>query len=116
MNENDRIFLEFWQSFEWPAAKPVVYKLYHTDDGDPVVYSTDDLPGKYIEVTAEQYSEHSYRVRVINGVLIKQSPTSMATRKLVPGESGTACHPAAVSLVVTDGPSKKWKLKIYDNN
>jgi hypothetical protein len=116
MNDNDRIFLEFWKTYQWPESKPVFYRLYHNNDGDPVVYSQEDLPGQYIEVTAEQYFEHSYRVRVVDGKLIKQQPNCITTKKLIPGKTGTACHPASVAVVTTDNPNKKWKLKIYDNN
>jgi hypothetical protein len=116
MDENTQNFLDFWKTYTWPAPKPVFYRLYHTDVGEPVVYSMEDLPGKYIEVTATQYQEHSYRVRVVNNVLVRLLPNLVTTKKLVPAETGTACHPIYITIVTDADTNQKWKLKNYDHN
>lgn len=116
MDENTRIFLDFWKIYTWPEPTPVFYRLYHTDTGNPVVYSTEDLPGKYIEVTAAQYQEHSYRVRVVNGELIQLPPNLITTKKLVPAETGTTCHLSDVTIITNAEPNQKWKLKNYDHS
>jgi hypothetical protein len=116
VDENTRNFLDFWKTYTWPEPEPVFYRLYHTDSGEPVVYSMEDLPGKYIEVTAAQYQEHSYRVRVVDNKLVKQPLNLITTKKLIPADIGTACHPADITIVTDTYPNQKWKLKIYDNN
>ena len=116
MNENTEIFLDFWNTFKWPEPVPVQYRLYHNDDGDPIVYSMEDLPGKYIEVTEQQYAEHNYRVSVVNGQLIKKSPNTITTKKLIPSDIGTPCHLTNVAIVTTTDPNQKWNLKNYDNS
>jgi hypothetical protein len=116
MNENDQIFLEFWKNYKWPEPVAVFYRLYYNDNGDPIVYSMEDLPGKYIELTAEQYHEHNYCVRIKDGKLIKKISGSVATKKLVPSVAGTPCHPATITIVVNDDLAQRWKLKNYDND
>ena len=116
MSDNDRIFLDFWNTFQWPEPVEILYRLYHNADGEPIVYSHEDLPGQYIEVTQEQYQAHDYRVRVVDGKLISRPQNLITTRKLVPADSGTACHPADITIVVTDTFNQKWKLKNYDNS
>jgi hypothetical protein len=116
MENNDQIFLDFWKSHQWPEIKPIFYRLYHDEHGDPIVYSMEDLPGKYIEITAEEYAEHNYRVIVKNSELIKKAQNFVSTKKLVPGSPGTTCHPNDVTIIVDVEPNQTWKLTNYDNN
>lgn len=116
MNKNTEIFLDFWNTFKWPEPVPVQYRLYYDNDGNPVVYSIEDLPGKYIEVTQQQYDEHSYRVTVVDGQLIKKLPNTISTKKLIPGTAGTPCHLTDVTIVTAVDPNQKWNLKNYDNS
>ena len=114
MDENTQNFLEFWNTYTWPETKPVFFRLYHDDTGHALCYSMEDLPGKYIDITAEQYAESSGHVIVKNGKLIKQYQTR--TSKLIPADTGTPCHPDDVTIVVDGESNQKWKLKNYDNN
>jgi hypothetical protein len=116
MDENTRNFLDFWNNYTWPDPEPVFYRLYHDDDGNPIVYSMEDLPGKYIEITPEEYIEHSYRVCVKDNKLIKKPLNLISTKKLVPSDTGTSCHTNDVTIVVDVEHNQKWKLKNYDNN
>ena len=44
-------FLDFWNNYKWTDHPPVYYRLYYSDEGEPLFYSHDDLPGKYIDIT-----------------------------------------------------------------
>lgn len=114
MDENTKNFLEFWETFVWPEPKPILYRLYYDDQGVPIAYAQEDLPGKYIELTPDQYAAADSRVLVRDGKLIKKS--TVVTSKLVPSEEGTSCHLQSVAIVVNGNNSQKWKLKYYDNN
>lgn len=109
MNENDRIFQEFWQTYQWPDPKPVLFRLYHDDDGRPLIYTQQDLPGKYIDITPEQYRLADMRVRVKQGQICRLP--CHAVDKLVPNGRGTACHPHDVTLVVPEEPYQKWSIR-----
>lgn len=111
---NDEIFEDFWKNYTWPEVKPVFFRLYYDESGAPLAYSMEDLPGQYIEITAEQFAESSGQVVVKNGQLIKKSQNRSS--KLTPAETGVQCHPEDVTIVVDTVPNQKWKLKIYDNN
>ena len=52
MNWNDLIDIHA----AMPEPQPVFYSLYHDDQGHPLFYSMEDLPGTYIDVTPEQYA------------------------------------------------------------
>lgn len=107
---------EFWAILHaMPEPKPIFYRLYHNDDGTPIVYSMEELPGKYIEVDQPTYSLASYNVRVVDGKLIKIIPKTI-TRKLTPGQ-GIACDPSDVSVVVNEtNPHVKWSIKTYESD
>lgn len=110
MNESARNMLEAFQSMQWPEPVTLLFRLYHDDQGRPLFYSQQDLPGKYVDVTPEQYLLANLDVRIESGRLIK--PNRKSVKKLTPGESGTCCHPNDVALTVTDvDPHIKWTLK-----
>lgn len=94
----------------WPEAQPVVYRLYHDDQGLPLFYSMDLVPGTYIEITQQQYAASSMWVRVVDGVLVDR-PWQI-TSKLVPSTCGTACHPHDVTIVADKGTF--WSNQTYD--
>jgi hypothetical protein len=102
-------FLEFWRDYEWTDPKPVHYRLYYDEAGLPRFYSHEDSPGKYIEVTPEQFALQDRAVKVIDGKLARQRTVRMT--KIVPARSGTLCHSADVTIVVADQPGQYWKKK-----
>ena len=114
MNNNE-IFEDFWKTYVWPEAKQLFYRLYYNENGEPISYSMEDLPGKYIEISVQQFAASDPHVRVKDGRLIKQ--TTSSTTKLVPATDGTPCAVDNITLVVdTTSPNQKWKLRHYDNN
>ena len=102
-------FLEFWHNYKWTDATPVVYRLYYDDAGLPLFYSHEDLPGKYVDVTPEQFALQDQSVKVVDGKLVQQRTARMT--KLVPAKSGTLCHIQDVTVVVDDQLGQYWKKK-----
>jgi hypothetical protein len=108
MNNND-IFLDFWANFEWPEPEVLYFRLYHDDQGKPICYSRHAQPGKFIDLTPEQFAVGDMNVEVVNGVLIHQAPPPPP--KLKPSDAGTECHPCDVSVIAAGWPTaKKWKI------
>ena len=105
----EKEFLEFWNNYKWTDAKPVYYRLYYSDSGEPLFYSHEDSPGKYIDVTPEQFALQDRSVKVIDGKLVRQRSARMT--KIVPATVGTLCHPTDVAVVVEDQPGQYWKKK-----
>ena len=103
---------EFWQILQTaPEPKPIFYRLYYNDNGAPIIYSMEDLPGNYIDVDQETYVLASFNVRVLDGKLTYIKPM-IAVKKLQPDKvNGTACDPRDVCVVVNlDQPHAKWNL------
>ena len=115
MKNNNEIFEEFWTNYSWAEPIKLSYRLYYDEFGNPVAYSTEELDGKYIEVTPEQYASNNYNVVIRNNQLVDKT-NFIITTKLVPAEVGTPCDPTDVTIVVTNSHSNHWKLKHYDNN
>ena len=115
MNETTKNFMQVMQEFEWPASVAVSYRLYYNDDGSPKCYSMEHMPDKYLEVDAETFALRPQNVKVIEGKLIfVDSPVTV--QKLHPCyESGTACHPQNVCVVVSENQSHtKWNKQINE--
>ncbi len=100
-------FLEFWRNYEWIDTKPVYFRLYYSDSGEPRFYSHEELPGKYIDVTPTQFALQDRSVKIIDGKMVSQRTARMT--KIVPATSGTLCHPADVSVIVVNQPGQYWK-------
>ena len=108
---NNQIFLDFWRTYQWSEPRPVSHRLYHDDHGCPLFYTMEDLPGKYVEVTAEQYARASFAVRIVDGQMCVIEAHKTAS-KLQPGDLGTHCHPKDVTIVVADHTAYlSWKKK-----
>ena len=107
---NDQEFLDFWNTVKWPQEQVIYYRLYYNDSGEPLCYSHKDQPGKYIDVSPEQFALGDMQVRVINGVLKPRAkPLPL---KLVPSDQGTSCHPNDVAIVVNQNQQyQKWKRR-----
>ena len=107
MNEEE--LLEFYRTYKWEDPAPVYYRLYHDDAGNPLFYSHEDLPGKYIDITPKQFALQDMAIRVVDGKLIRYK--TMWIHKLVPAKSGTLCHSQDVTVVVDTQPGQYWKKK-----
>lgn len=117
---SDQTSENFWKVFEnWTIPEPAepIRRLYYDDQGCPLFYSAEDLPGKYIDLDAQTYMESSMQVRVVNGRL-KKLHTHLGIKKLVPNtDTGISCSPADVCIVVNSTqPHIKWNLKNYDTD
>jgi len=106
---------EFWSILHnMPAPQPVLFRLYYDQNGKPIQYSHQDLPGTYIDVDPKDFG--SMNVQVQDGRLIRLA-NKTTTKKLVPGDAGTPCHPDNVAIVVSESePHQRWKLKTYETD
>jgi len=103
---------EFWSILhDMPKSKPIFYRLYYNDDGTPICYTMEDLPGKYIEIDQATYAKSLPNVRVINEKIVEIVP-KITIKKLKPSEQGTCCDPHDVCIVVNQTkPHTKWSVK-----
>jgi hypothetical protein len=103
---------DFWKILQAiPEPKQVFYRLYYNDDGSPIIYSMEHLPGNYIEVDQSTYVLAPFNVRVINGKLVYIKPV-ITVKKLQPNNlNGTACDPRDICVIVdTTQPHVKWTI------
>jgi hypothetical protein len=105
---------EFWAILHaMPEPQPVFWRLYYNEQGDPITYSMENIPGTYIDVDPETYARAPFNVRVQAGRLIE---LKSAVRRLAPTDSGTACHPDNVAIVVVEKePHQRWSMKTYES-
>jgi len=98
-----------------PAPQAPFFRLYHDDGGTPLFYSMEDRPGTYIEIDQETFARNISNVRVRDGRLVEITWTT--TTKLIPGNSGSPCHPDNVAVIVAeDQPHIRWSKKTYESN
>lgn len=98
-----------------PAPQQPFFRLYFNNNGVPLFYSMEDLPGTYIEITQEEYHLGATNVRVKNGQLVQITWTT--SQKLTPSEKGTPCDPNNILVVVSeDQPHVKWSKRTYETN
>jgi hypothetical protein len=97
-----------------PTPKPVFYRLYHDEAGNPLFYSMADDPGTYIDIDCATFVKNSMHVKVIDQQVIEV--TWKVTNKIIPGSAGVTCDPRDVAVVVDFGtPNKKWSKQTYES-
>ena len=113
--ETTQNFLDVMQSFEWQEPDPVTYRLYHDEQGRPLIYTMEALPGTYIEVDQATYIRASYHVVVRDKKLIVLEPKTWVSRLMPDPEVGTSCYPRDICVVVdSNRPHQKWTKKTND--
>lgn len=95
-----------------PTAKPVTYRLYHDDQGRPLHYTMEDMPGQWVEIDKDLFRRCPSRVRVRNGRV--HEIQWRTTEKLVPGQIGTACHPKDVTIIHDGADSQHWSRLTHE--
>lgn len=110
MDETTENFFKVLSEFEWPEIKKPIYRVYHDENGLPILYTMADLPGNYVDISPEDFWLASMDSRVIDGRLVH--PAKSSAVKLKPGKIGKPCHPTDVCIVVkeTDGHIK-WSVR-----
>lgn len=108
----------FWQAvseYQEPVQPTLECRLYYDDTGRVLFYATEQLDGKYLVVTKEQYAEGRYDITIINGEI--KYPVNKVYRKLVPSTTGTATLRNDVAIISnTETDSQFWKVKIYEQD
>jgi hypothetical protein len=73
-----------------------------------------DDPGTYINIDRDTFVKNSMHVKVIDTQVIEV--TWKVTNKIIPADSGVACDPRDVAVVVNfSNPNKKWSKKTYES-
>ena len=112
LNETTKNFLEAWQAWsqQTPPPQKIFYRLYYNEDGHPLFYSMEDLPGLYISIDQELFSRSPRNIRVIKNKIVFLD--QLTSKKLIPSEHGTACRPDNVSIITNEQePHTKWALQ-----
>jgi hypothetical protein len=108
---------EFWAILHAvPEVKEPIRRLYYGENGEPLFYSTEALPGNYIDIDQETFTRASSRVQVKNGQLIS-TVTRKISKKLIPAEHGVACDLRDICVVVDSEQTHiKWTIKTYEQS
>jgi hypothetical protein len=102
-------FMAIWQS-QQATPTELEYRLYYDDQGFPLCYSTEKIPGQYIVIDKQTYVDGSKHIRIINGQI--KVVKIVYGKKLVPAQQGQACHSTDVAIVVgADQPHQCWNIK-----
>ena len=108
-------FFGIWASQVQVEPKKLEFRLYHDENGFPLFFSMEDLPGNYVVVDQEMFLGGPRNIRVVNGKL--KVYQTMFGKKLVPSEQGQACDPRDICVIVpADQPHTKWNLKHQEPN
>jgi hypothetical protein len=101
---------EFWAALVPVKPVNILYRIYYNEQGDPLFFSQEDLPGLYLDISHELYINPPKHFKIINNSIVLLD--TAVVKKLYPTKSGTPCHPQDVSVIVKDTePNIKWSLR-----
>ena len=116
-NETTENLLKAMREFQWSEPRPIFYRLYHDDQGRPLFYTMEDLPGTYIEVDQQTYVTANRSVKVVDGKLIVIEPKTQVTKLKPTQGSGVCCDPRNVCVVVSsDRHHQRWSQSPDDQD
>lgn len=108
----------FWKAFnDWNPGTPtpVFYRLYYDEQGRPITWTMEDLPGNYIDIDLALYREQPRHIVVQNGKIVRVDPEYMVPRLRPSTTEGTPCHPNDVTVVVNaDQPHTLWRYGLNE--
>jgi hypothetical protein len=92
----------------------IEYRLYHDDNGNPLVMSSHNHPegGTYVAITKQQYDRSNYNCLVVNGKLVFDMPNPIRVQ-LKKSDTGVAVVQGHAGLV-TEEPYPE--IEYYDRN
>jgi hypothetical protein len=103
-------FWSIWQAGAPGPAQELEYRLYHDENGFPLFYAMEDLPGLFIAVDKDTFLSGPKNIKVIDGKIVEAEIAWL--KKIIPSPQGTSCHPEDVCIVVdADQPHTNWRLK-----
>lgn len=107
---------EVYIDFVYTPPPPPEFRLYYSEDGRVISYTTENLEGQYIVVDPQTFAEARPDVKVVNGKVVR-AIDSVVISKLKPSEKGTATAEEDISIIPTnpkEKSTKKWKLNLNE--
>jgi hypothetical protein len=110
---DEQLISDFFSLITPIKPKILEFRLYYDSTGKVISYTTEDLPGDYIVITQDQYTEARPDVlvkdkKIIYTHLIKH------VFKLEKNTDGVACSKYDVSIISTDANAQYWKQQSYE--
>lgn len=107
---------EFWKAVadvDWSVPPQIEYRIYYDAvTGQILDYTTESRSGEFIVVDKETFTRHRFEPRVKDG---KLHWPGVGRSKLIPADSGTACHPEDITIICDDTIAQHWKIKTYED-
>jgi hypothetical protein len=109
---NDRELAELFDNIiaNNPPAE-LKFRLYYDAEGNPITYASEDLPGDYLVVDQDTYAQGRYDIKIIDGEIVPLKDF-VYYNKMIPSDSGTACH-SDNALLIDAASTAFWSTKTY---
>jgi hypothetical protein len=103
---SDEEYVIVWEAPE--IVKPE-FRLYYDKRGNVLFYTCEKPEGDYIVVDTQTYAESRPDIRVVDGMIVRDSASTLYSR-LHRSVEGTLCEAEDLSII-TEADGQYWKLK-----
>jgi hypothetical protein len=94
--------------------RSVEFRVYYNDDGSILSYTTENIEGQYIVITAEQYAQARHDAKVMGGQLVFTHRRSHVSKLVRNKTEGIKTSKYDISVISDGNDSTYYTIRAYE--
>lgn len=94
--------------------RSVEFRVYYRDDGSIISYTTENIEGKYIVITPEQYAQARHDAKVVGDKLIYTHRRSHVSKLVRNKTEGIKTSKYDISVISDGNDSTYYTIQAYE--
>ena len=92
--------------------RQIEYRVYYNEQGQIITYTTEDIPGDYLVITADQYQQARHDAMVVERELVYTHVRRHVTKLTRNLSEGTRCSKYDISVLVDEDQEHRYLRRV----